>query len=356
MLDEEKDTIEDVTNEEPTTADPEPYADDLDGLPDDVKAEVISEMKATEPEKPEPKEDTKEDTPTAEADSDNKQYESIEKPKGRIPYERFKQQLDKTKELEAEIERLKSMQNTQQVQQPSQTVQQPAPNNGMKLDKEVFSKMEQAAQMTAKEMLGWTDDDVAALDYADESDEKAVLWRQALGLARGNIQSQVRHEISRQQQYQQQLQQKQSEVVRDFNAFYAEKSQAPDFKDVQKHARETYFAKLSPMEQTAISEAYNRIERNVGSPADAYCIKNYFLQAEQDYHSQTQTTTPLAKKDNKFKQAEKLPRAGQVSGIATPEGVALSAENIQHMLDTEDWDNIPDNVKDMLLNASMRDN
>lgn len=355
---------------------------DVTDLPADVLAELDGYDKPQEePEQeeqveigePEQKEEpqAEENTATAEADSDNKQYDGIEKPKGKVPYGRFKEQVDKAREYEAEIERLKAeLQASKKAIQPPETQQnfnqqtQQMPQQienqftgGLRLNKEVLEKMDNAAKAAAQNMLGWSKEDVEALDYADDSDEKAAMWKQALSIAKNNIQAEIRQAFIQRQQQEKAFLDQHQKVMQDFNEYYMAQTKEPDYKEIQDHALEM-LANVNPVEQETVRNAYIRVQRNTASAQDIYCVKSFFEKAKQDYRSKTglsnQQNSTLDLQNKKIKQAEKFPRSSQVGGSASTEGTALTPSNLEYMLETMDWDDMPDKAKELLLGASIR--
>lgn len=82
---------------------------ELQGLSEEVIKEIMAEAD-NEDYEPEPEKD--DEHSTAEPDSDNKQSKETEvvldRPKQKIPYERFKNEVDKNKNLKDELDKLRA--------------------------------------------------------------------------------------------------------------------------------------------------------------------------------------------------------------------------------------------------------
>ena len=223
----------------------------------------------------------------AEADSENKQYA----PSQKIPYVRFKQELDKKKELEAQVAALSAQMEAlkAQPQQPALPPMQPA-QAGM--------QQQRAAQA-------------------------------------------------------QHFMQVHNASMADYNAFAAKEMQEPDYPQVLQYAINEYFTNgISKAEQPAIAAAYQRIERNLASPGDIALVKRYFSDAKAAWKAAQAAAAPKSQPLAKAAQAEQFPRAGKVQGAADTGG-NISAATLDKMLAEKNWEDIPDKYKRMLLSGEL---
>lgn len=366
----------------PDTETTEAIPEELAGLPEDIARETMREASTPEPQAADPESEPQ----SADADSDTKPVSEDEtvlnQPNYKVPYTRFKEEIDKKKSLEEQLAAYKSQYGdlpkgnqqspeTQKASEPSiqppvltTANQPPAPSvlsmPPIQLDDNTMTQINEAARQQAMQMTGMTKEDVDALEYADTSDTKAVRWKAAMDIAKNNIYSAIRTESARRQQVSMEFMRQHQAAVNGFNSFYKQESAEPDFSDVQKFATGEHFTSLSEVEQKILYDAYARVERNTASPQDIFIVQRYFSDAKQAYRSQhplptaaNTTAAPaastLAQKESKLQQAEKHPRSEQVEGSATTDGTAVTPANLQHMLDTMKWDDIPKKYQDILL-------
>ena len=373
-----------ATETAPAAESPEDIPEELAGLPEDIARETMRE--ASTPESTATESDS--EPQSADADSDTKPVSEDEtvlnQPNYKVPYTRFKEEIDKKKSLEEQLAAYKKQygdlpKGNQQSPETQKAPDNPAikppvltttnqppaqpvpPMPPIQLDDNAMAQINDAARQQAMQMTGMNQEDVDALEYADASDTKAVRWKAAMDIAKNNIYSAIRTESARRQQASMEFMRQHQAAVNGFNSFYKQESAEPDFSDVQKFATGEHFTSLPEVEQKILYDAYARVERNTASPQDIFIVQRYFSDAKQAYRSQhplpiaanTAAAAPaaatLAQKENKLQQAEKHPRSEQVEGSATTDGTAVTPANLQHMLDTMKWDDIPKKFQDILL-------
>lgn len=348
--------------EEPQTEEEakEPIPDELAGIPEDIARETMAKAQAeqSDEKKDEAEEETEDvtdvqDTVTKPVDAPLKQ------PNQKIPYARFKQQVDKTNELEEQLKRYQArfgdinaapQAQPQQSAQPTaqQPVQQPQPPT-FQLTDDNMQLIQQAAQEGALQMTGMTKDDLAEFEYSDDNDPKKQRYQMALGIAKNNIMTGLQRAAAQQQAAQAQLVAIHNASVADFNSFVQQESAAQDFKDVQSYAINEYFDALPDAVKPIIAGSWERIQRDAASPAEILAVKNYFQQAKASYHSKhPQKKRSVGAATSKMKQAAAMPRAGQVDGSSGDDG-AVTNETLARMLRETPWDKIPDSYKNLML-------
>jgi hypothetical protein len=116
-------------------------------------------------------------------------------------------------------------------------------------------------------------------------------------------------------------------------------------------------------EAAPISEAYNRCEQGFATPSDLRVVRDFWTETEKKF---LETKNPPAKQsapavtlaqppakkptpesvESKAKAMESHPRAGQIKGGEG--GGGYSMEQLEHMLNTMDWDQIPEQAQKML--------
>lgn len=289
----------------------------------------------------------------AEADSENKQYA----PPQKIPYVRFKQELDKKKELEAQVKALSAQMEAlkAQPQQPAPPPpMQPAPQMQQpRITPEATKQLNAIVRQQALQLTGFSKEDVDALSYMDDDDPRREQWKTAVDVARTQVIDGV-YKMQQQRAAQaQHFMQVHNASVADYNAFAAKEMQEPDYPQVLQYAINEYFTNgISKAEQPAIAAAYQRIERNLASPGDIALVKRYFSDAKAAWKAAQAAAAPKSQPLAKAAQAEQFPRAGKVQGSADAGG-NISAAVLDKMLSEKNWEDIPDKYKRMLLSGEL---
>ena len=351
---------ESTTAEETTTTEEQVETPSgLEGIDEETAREIMAQL---------PQEET--DESTADADSDTKQVSGSEQDVSNksIPYARFKEVNDKSKTYAAENEQLKAqLQQLQEQRQqppaaqqqvtPPQTQQQPPVEQQVRITPEFAATINNIAYEEALKMSGLTKEEVDVLEFADESDPKLQAWNAAKQFANTQTWNAVHREFENRRTQQAKVMEMHQQVIGDYTSFESEQMKQPDFEATKAYAVGEYFNQLPPLEQQALADAWARVERKVCSPQDVMVVKNYYIQAANDYRSknakQVQTTPEqtLKQKAEKLKQMERHPRAEQVTGSNAPAGTVTEAE-LEKMLEG-DWDKIPPDVQKMLLNGNL---
>ena len=351
-----------TTTTEETTANTEAQEETpsgLEGIDEETAREIMAQL---------PKEET--DESAAEADSDTKQVSDSEQDVSNksIPYARFKEVNDKSKtyaaeneQLKAELQRLKEQRQqqppatTQATQAPVQTQQPPAEQQQqVRITPEFAATINNIAYQEALKMSGLTKEEVDVLEFADENDPKLQAWNAAKQFANTQTWNAVHREFENRRTQQAKVVETHQKVIGDYATFESEQMQQSDFEATKAHATGEYFNQLSPLEQQTLTDAWNRVERKVCSPQDVMVVKNYYIQAANDYRSknakQVQTTPEqtLKQKAEKLKQMERHPRAEQVTGSNALLNDEETRAEMEKMLEG-DWDKIPPDVQQKLL-------
>lgn len=324
--------------------------DELQGLPDDV-AKAAMDLAKTE--QPKEQEEAEQDGNAGQT-SENKNVDGLATPNQKIPYNRFKQEVDKRHELEQALNAYKQRFGDINGQQPVQQVPQQAPTpqpapqpvhpQMPQITPENIKLINEAAKQQAIQMTGLSQDDIDAMDYMDDDDPKKQTYQYALDTAKANIRENIRTAIAQRQQAAARFLQVHQQSVNDYNNFYREQAQDPQFESVKNFAVNEYFEQLPPAKQQTVAASYARIEKNVASPAEIQLVMDYFRDAKAAFNGGKKTTN----KTTKVKQASAMPRADQVDGTAGGND-AVSEATLKHMLDTMPFDKIPEKYQKMLL-------
>lgn len=332
----------------------EPIPEELGGLPEDVAREAMAQAKQDSAAEEEPE-------TSGDQDTDNKPVgDGIEEPQTKIPYARFKQQVDKSHELEEQLSAYKkkfgdlSAQQTPPVQQAPQQAapqqQQIAPQQPqLRITDDDVKLINQAAMQGAMQLTGMSQEDYDALEYADDDDPKKQKFRFALDIAKNNIMRNVAAARAQRAAQAQQFMAVHKAAVSDYNNFAQKEMQAQDFQAVREYAMQEYFDKLPSVRKNIITSAYARVERNTASPAEIELVKAYYTEARDAYHAaHPQAAQQPPNQKQKISQAEKMPRADQVSGAAGGDKPMTEA-TLRQMLNDTPWDKIPEKYQNILL-------
>lgn len=351
--------------ETPAAQEPEEIPEELDGLPEEIAREAMEEA-TTKMEQSEK---------TAETEnSDNKPSKGAPINTA-VPYPRFKEQVDKTNNLEAQLaayrakygelggdnrpaaETPKPAEQTTPPQPPNRpTEQQQIVGGGFipQFTPEISAQIEEVVKQKALQMTGMTAEDATALeDYGDEDSPKLKMLENAKSMARqmviGEITEAVRQQHAQRAAYIRQHQ----NMINDYNAFVQRESAEPDFAKVQAYAVGDYFEQLSEVEQTALRAAYARTEGQKASPQDIMLVKRYFAEAKAAFRRSKQPDTPqqvTVRQQAKSSTARPtLPRAAEVDGSASAPAEGITNESLAKMLDEMDPDEIPEQYRKLLM-------
>lgn len=345
--------------------------EELEGISPETAAEIMKEAgisKETSEETKEEEQPEEQDNQAADADSDNKQVEESPENKtqeneegkepANIPYKRFKEINEKAKAKDAEIAALKAQieaaqqqrnsqqQLPQQNQLPQQMQQQSErnPQNEIALMQEIYK----AAREEAKKVTGFTDEDIANIEYDDTG--KNELWNQTLQFKLAQINQDVQTEIKRREQETFNFQKTIQTSYAQFNEFSNNLAKEADFEQVKNHALNDYFTSLPEFLQTVVKEAYEKVGKENCSPKDLAIVQNYINAAKNDYRLKNQTTQqqqPPSTNKEKIKQMEAHPKVSQIQGSNTAGGTTIA--DIERMVDTMEWDKIPQEIRDIAM-------
>ncbi len=356
FAEEEEQTTEAVVEETPAKEEEptqEEIPQELDGLPEDVAREAMEEV-AQQEEKTEEEETPK---PAESENSDKKPSEGVSSSpvNTNVPYPRFKEQVDKAKGLEAQLEAYRAKYGEiGSDNQPKKQEDRPAPNPQPsdeftpQFTPEISERIEEAVRQKALMMTGLSADDATSLEeYGDDDNPKYKTLENAKSMARQMIIGEITEALRQQQAQRVALLRQHQSMMQDYNEFVARESAAPDFADVQAYAVGDYFNKLSQADQAALRDAYARTENQSASAQDMMLVKRYFAEAKAAFHGGKPkgeaATTPV----NRTKPS--LPRASEVDGSASIPAEGVTNESLAKMLDEMDPDDIPEKYRKLLM-------
>ncbi|MBR4383780.1 MAG: hypothetical protein IKP64_09510 [Selenomonadaceae bacterium] len=273
----------------------------------------------------------------------------------KVSYSRFKETLDKKNEYEQELaayrERYGSLnaqpQPQPQMQQPLQGSYQQAPPPQQQapiqnLTEDMIKNFEDAITYGAKQISGFSDEQVDELNYLDDEDPRIKQWEFAKKIAENAVYGNYLAQQANQQQEFQRRAYMQNQSVSAFNDYVARQQAADNFAAVQQFAANEFFNQQSDLDKMAISDARYRIENNVPVPSDFMVIRDFFSRAKAAYDSRNKP----APKFNA--NAPQFPRTDKVNGISGAGGGVTEAA-LAEMMKTVPWSKIPQEYKQILL-------
>lgn len=287
----------------------------------------------------------------------------------KVSYSRFKETLDQKNDLEQQLAayREKFGDINSQSQTPQQTPQQPpqqdyqqanyqqaqtqqqpqAPQQQQappiqNLTADLIKNFEDAINYGAKQLSGFSDEQVEELDYLDDDDPRIKQWKFAKRIAENAVYNNyIAEQMARQQEMQRRaLMQNQS--ISAFNDYVARQQAEENFNAVRQFATSDYYNSLNDIDKMAISDAQTRIANNMALPTDFMAIRDFFTRAKEAYDSKN---APAPPKNNP---APQFPRTDKVNGVSGGGGGVTEAA-LAEMLKTVPWAQIPQEYKNLLL-------
>lgn len=263
----------------------EAIPDELAGLSEDTAREIMQEAGQDESTEDEGEaQDEAPDESHAEQDSDNKPEGAAPLPNTKIPYARFKQEVDKRRQLEERLAALEAQQqkpvqpngNVQQAQPqaPAQEVQQP-PAPQLRFTPDVQKAFDATVDKQAMTMTGLSKDDIDAMEYMDDDDPRKTQYQTARKYAEVAIMQQIYAAQQEQQRRTRVFLDNHKKNIDGYNAFAQQEMQEPDFEQTKNYATNEFFESLPASQQPVIAGAYARIERQTANDADIMLIQNY---------------------------------------------------------------------------------
>lgn len=300
----------------------ESIPEELGGLPEDIARETMAEWEQSQ---------TTQEAEPAQAEP-------------QITREDYQSKLEEINRLKAQLAQYQQPQQQQaQAQpQPATQTQQPQPPQAqqvppaqfqipqLKMTPELSKKISDAISAEAKAMTGFSDDDVASLDYADDDDPRLAQWAQAKNIAQSRVYTAIYQTQVAQQQQAQQFYNDHMAAVNTYNEFVKKEFAEPDFQAIQQFATNDFFNQLKPYEQAVIAQSYVRVERQIASPAEMMVVKDYYERAKAAYRSRGGRKRPTQQAKAMPPQ---LPRTDQLKGASTTSDGQFSTGDIERMLE-----------------------
>lgn len=269
------------------------------------------------------------------------------------PQEDFKALYEKAK---AELDALKNNQQTNNNNQHNMQFNQGVPVNqtanmqGFKITPELAQTINNLIQERALKISGLNKDEIDALEYADDDDANKMRYEQAKSMARNMVMQDVNNkyiELQNRMQYQQTM----SRAIADeTQKFVNEIKGTENYQNIMNYATGEGLKKYSPYEQTAIREAYAKVNAGVGNASDMMVLRSFWNKSVTDFNSNNNIST----KDNTTKVKEqinkknKMPRVSQLQGSGSNKGNIWTIDKIKDALNRGAIDEIPPNIQQQI--------
>lgn len=269
------------------------------------------------------------------------------------PQEDFKALYEKAK---AELDALKNNQQTNNNNQHNMqfnqgvSVNQNANMQGFKITPELAQTINNLIQERAIKISGLNKDEIDALEYADDDDTNKMRYEQAKSMARNMVMQDVNNkyiELQNRMQYQQTM----SRAIADeTQKFVNEIKGTENYQNIMNYATGEGLKKYSPYEQTAIREAYAKVNAGVGNASDMMVLRSFWNKSVTDFNSNNNIST----KDNTTKVKEqinkknKMPRVSQLQGSGSNKGNIWTIDKIKDALNRGAIDEIPPNIQQQI--------
>ena len=303
---------------QPSQEEQEPIPEELAGLPEKYAREAMAESEERQAAEPEPAQ------PQFTREDYQAKVNEVEQLKAQLA-EYQRQQAQAPQQAPQPVAQQPAQDGQYQPQQAPQY--QPPP---FKITPEISAKINEAIKAEAMQMTGFSEDDIASLDYADDDDPRLEQWSQAKSISQSRVLGAIQQMQQIQQARAQQFLNEHTAAINTYNEFAAKEFKEPDFKAIQNFATNDFFSQQPQSVQQIVANAYLRVERQTASPAEMLVVKNYYEQAKAAYRSsnrQKRTTT------SRPRPAQQMPRVDQLNGLATPRDGELSAHDIEKLLE-----------------------
>ena len=318
-----------------------PIPQELAGVSEDVARTIMAKAAQPQPSQ------TPADNPVDADDPENV----------KVSYSRFKEALDQKNEFERELaayrERYGSL-NAQPSQAPPQDGYQQAPPQPQQqaappiqnITEDLIKNFEDAITYGAKQLSGFSDEQVDELNYLDDEDPRLKQWEFAKKIAESAVYGNYLAAQAAQQQEFQRRAYMQNQSTTAFNDYVARQQAADNFAAVQQFAANDFFNQQSDLDKMAISDARYRIENNMPSPSDFMVIRDFFTRAKAAYDSRNNGAPRFGNVQTPAQ--TQFPRTDKVNGVSGGGG-GVTAASLAEMVKTVPWAQIPQEYKQLLL-------
>lgn len=277
----------------------------------------------------------------------------------KVSYSRFKETLDQKNEIERQLAAYREKfgdinaqpqaqpnYSPQQNYQPQQGYQQPQQQTAppvQNLTEDLIKNFEDAITYGAKQLSGFSDEQVDELDYLDDDDPRIKQWNFAKRIAESAVYNNYLSAQFAQQQEMQRQAMIQNQTASAFNDYTTRQQADENFNAVRQFATTDFYNSLNDVDKWTISNAQSNIMNNAASPSDFMVIRDFFSRAKAEYDSRNKTPLPF-----KGNTAPQFPRTDKVNGVSGGGG-GINNASLAEMMRTVPWSQIPQEYKQILL-------
>ena len=267
----------------------------------------------------------------------------------KVSYSRFKETLDQKNDIERQLaayrEKFGDLNAQPQANYPPQDYRQaqqspPAPPV-QNLTEDLIKNFEDAISYGAKQLSGFSDEQVEELDYLDDDDPRIKQWNFAKRIAESAVYNNYLSAQFAQQQEMQRQALMQNQTASAFNDYTTRQQAAENFNAVRQFATTDFYNSLNDIDKWTVSNAQNNIMNNTASPSDFMVIRDFFSRAKAEYDSKKM---PAPFKNN----APQFPRTDKVNGVSGGGG-GINNASLAEMIRTVPWSQIPQEYKDIIM-------
>ncbi len=267
----------------------------------------------------------------------------------KVSYSRFKETLDQKNDIERQLaayrEKFGDLNAQPQANYPPQDYRQaqqspPAPPV-QNLTEDLIKNFEDAISYGAKQLSGFSDEQVEELDYLDDDDPRIKQWNFAKRIAESAVYNNYLSAQFAQQQEMQRQALMQNQTASAFNDYTTRQQAAENFNAVRQFATTDFYNSLNDIDKWMVSNAQNNIMNNTASPSDFMVIRDFFSRAKAEYDSKKM---PAPFKNN----APQFPRTDKVNGVSGGGG-GINNASLAEMIRTVPWSQIPQEYKDIIM-------
>ncbi len=339
---------------------------EIDGIDEDILAELNAEQPQQEEVTEEPQEEQEQEEVHGEADTDNKE---VEQPidddsqdeeyqaSGKVPYTRFKAVNEerktskaRIKELEDELASLRNnvATNPTKVETPAQPKEEAVQTD---YNAEQSQRIYELAHKRALKRMGMSQEDLDALEYSDDTPKK-MMFQYAVQDERQAIMAEIKAHQAKEAAFNQEV----AEVTKEFNEYNAKFAAYPDAQARWDYIAQERFNQLPKRRQDIINAAFARIQANKGTYQDMDTVSAYFELANKEWEEKSKPAPAPVPTNNvdKVKKAQALPKAPTVSGSSGGDNV-YTVERIAAIMNSPDgWDSLPPEIQKQILEGRLR--
>ncbi len=272
-------------------------------------------------------------------------------------YEQQKEELEKLKSSQERYKKAEEavVNNLQEPPQPQGQHNHFINNNApqLKITPEIAKIIKELTDKKAVELSGLNNEEIEALEYADDSDINKIRYDQAKSMARDMV---LRDIQARNAQIQNQLYQAEKyrqDSISDIQNFVKEVQETENYETIMKYVTGEYMNSLPKYQQDVIRQAYVRVNNSQGDMRDNMIIRSLWNEGSSSYFKNKQTvpTNNSSDLNSKMTQRNKMPRVSQIQESGSNNGDVWTIDKIKAAINTGNIDKIPKSIQKQIANG-----